>query len=58
MATYPTMEVGFVSWSIRCSLLPRPIENPVAAPLGKERFWRADNHLDLYIEITRSKFIE
>jgi hypothetical protein len=35
LATYPTMKVGFVSWSIRCSLLPRPIENLVAAPLGK-----------------------
>jgi hypothetical protein len=53
------MKVGFVSWSIRCSSLPRPIEKPVAVSLERERFWRvADNHLDLYIEITRSKFVE
>jgi hypothetical protein len=36
MATYPTMKAGFVSWSIRCSLLRRPIGKPVAAPFGKE----------------------
>jgi hypothetical protein len=46
MSIHPTDEIGSVNWSIKM-------------PARRERFWRvANNHLDLYIEITRCKFIE
>jgi hypothetical protein len=53
------LKVGFVSWSSDALCSRGQSKSSSQCLSGRERFWRAaDNHLDLYIEITRSKFVE